>query len=146
MRYAGTLIAVRDLGRSRTFYRTVLGLEGKEDRDGNVVLPGGVVLRRTDPPGPDGGHGPSDGALWFEESDMDAFLERLHGLDGTEVREGPDGQRIAHLRDPDGHGIEVSEDMGSVVRRLLSDGLTAEQTAERMGVPLSYVWDRLTGW
>ena len=40
----------------------------------------------------------------------------------------------------------MSEDLGAVVRRLLSEGLTAEQAAERMGVPLSSVWDHLTGW
>ena len=40
---------------------------------------------------------------------------------------------------PDLHIIEVGEDMKSVVRRFLDSGMTDEQVAERMDVPLKYI-------
>lgn len=41
--------------------------------------------------------------------------------------------------DPDGHIIEVGETMPSVVRRFLAQGLTLEEVAQRMDVPLEYL-------
>ena len=41
--------------------------------------------------------------------------------------------------DPDRHIIEVGESMPVVVRRFLSQGMTAEETATRMDVPFEYV-------
>ena len=41
--------------------------------------------------------------------------------------------------DPDGHVIEVGEDMKAVCRRFLASGMTQEQTAIRMDVPLKFV-------
>lgn len=45
MKYAATLIAVRDLKRSLAFYCDVLGLEVIQDFGANVTLSGGVALR-----------------------------------------------------------------------------------------------------
>ena len=49
------------------------------------------------------------------------------------------GQRVIRFYDPDGHIIEVGEKMDAVVRRFVRQGLSAEETAERMDVPLEYV-------
>ena len=43
------------------------------------------------------------------------------------------------MYDPDGHIIEVGETMASVVRRFLAQGLTLEEVAQRMDVPLEYL-------
>lgn len=49
------------------------------------------------------------------------------------------GQRVVRFYDPDGHIIEVGERMQQVVFRFLHAGLSCEETAHRMDVPLSYV-------
>ena len=41
--------------------------------------------------------------------------------------------------DPDMHIIEVGENMKAVCRRFLESGMSAEQVAARMDVPLKYV-------
>ena len=53
------------------------------------------------------------------------------------------GQRTVRFYDPDGHIIEVGENMRTVVQRFIAGGLTPEQTALRMDVPLSYVEERM---
>ncbi len=49
------------------------------------------------------------------------------------------GQRVARFYDPDKHIIEVGENMIMVVRRFLNSGLSIEETAIRMDVPVDYV-------
>jgi hypothetical protein len=49
------------------------------------------------------------------------------------------GQRAVRFRDPDGHIIEVGEDMCMVVYRFLDSGMTVAETAVRMDVSESYV-------
>ena len=46
---------------------------------------------------------------------------------------------MVRFYDPDGHIIEVGETMKTVCRRFLDAGMTPEQTAERMDVPLKFV-------
>lgn len=43
------------------------------------------------------------------------------------------------IYDPDGHIIEVGETIPTVVRRFLGQGLTLEEVARRMDVPLEYL-------
>lgn len=49
------------------------------------------------------------------------------------------GQRVVRLYDPDRHIIEVGENMKSVCRRFRDQGMTPEQIAARMEVPLKFV-------
>ena len=92
--------------------------------------------------------GSSSGAItamqteYFEEEDFDAFLTRLQTFEITylhPVKEHSWGQRVVRFYDPDGHIIEVGETMKTVCRRFLDAGMTPEQTAERMDVPLKFV-------
>ena len=55
------------------------------------------------------------------------------------------GQRVIRFYDPDFHIIEVGEDMEMVVKRFKNTGMTEEQVAERMRVPLEYVQGYLMG-
>ncbi len=80
--------------------------------------------------------------LYFEESDFDAFPERLSGFEVKYVHEAVEhrrGQRAVRFYDPDDHIIEVGENMGAVVKRFKNSGMTGEQVAKRMDVPLEYV-------
>ena len=86
--------------------------------------------------------GGSDAEVYFEEDSFDAFLERLQNLAVDYVhppREHAWGQRVVRIYDPDRHIIEVGEPMKAVCQRFLDSGLTPEQTAARMDVPLKFV-------
>ena len=48
LKAGGPLFAVRDMERSLTFYRDVLGLEVLNDFGANVVLTGGVSLQHME--------------------------------------------------------------------------------------------------
>ena len=48
MKLAGTLIAVKDMDRSKRFYHDVLGLNIVTDFGANVTLDGGIVLQTLD--------------------------------------------------------------------------------------------------
>lgn len=81
--------------------------------------------------------------LYFEEDDFDAFLGKLERMGKIvyvhEAVEFSWGQRGIRFRDPDGHIIEVGENMKSVAKRFADSGMTEEQIAVRMDVPLKTV-------
>lgn len=146
MRFKNPLIVVSDLEKSVEFYKKVLGLHIVLDFGENVTLTGGICLQTAeswhDFIEKDLRFGGNDAELYFEEDDFDSFAEKLNHLDVSyvhPVKEHRWGQRVVRIFDPDGHIIEVGENMRTVCRRFLSEGMTEEQTAERMGVPLKYV-------
>ena len=49
------------------------------------------------------------------------------------------GQRVVRLYDPDKHIIEVGENLKMVCKRFINTGMTVEQVAKRMDVPIDYV-------
>lgn len=151
MKYTSTLLAVRDLEVSLGFYREVLGLEVVQDFGANVVLTGGIALQTLESwrefiggkPVTFQSHG---GELYFEEADMDGFLKRLEQREISYVHpllEHRWGQRVVRFYDPDGHIIEVGEDMTQVVKRFAAQGMTPEQVAKRMDVSVDYVQECL---
>lgn len=150
MNYCGTLIAVRDMERSRRFYCELLGMSVTANLGANVTLSGGVSLQTLD--SWQGflqkareeivlGHHAAE--LYFEEKDMDGFLQKLAAWPGIVYVHPPKehawGQRVVRFYDPDRHVIEVGEDMNMVVRRFLDSGMTPEETARRMDVPATYI-------
>lgn len=153
MRYISTLIAVKDLAASLRFYREALGMEVVQDFGANVVLSGGVVLQTLESWREFLGGKPVSlrshtGELYFEEADMDGFLERLKAMDISYVHpplEHRWGQRVVRFYDPDGHIVEVGEDMTQVVKRFAAQGMTEEQVARRMDVSLDYVRECMEG-
>lgn len=149
MKFKNPLLAVTDMAASIRFYRQVLGLRVVMDFGANVTLTGGVCLQTLDTwreflEGRPVSLVGNAGELYFEESDFDSFAEKLRGL-GVEyvhpVKEHRWGQRVVRFYDPDRHIIEVGERMDAVVRRFLDSGMTEEQVAQRMDVPLKYVRD-----
>ena len=150
MKFKNPLLVVTDLERSKQFYREILGLRVIQDFGANVTLTGGVCLQTLDSWQGFLGVEPNDirfggraAELYFEEDDFDGFLSQLEGL--PDIRyvhpalEHPWGQRAGRIYAPDGHIIEVGENMKNVCRRFLDSGMTPEETAERMDVPLKFV-------
>lgn len=147
MKYTSTLIAVKDMDISKQFYHNVLGLNAVANFGANVTLDGGIVLQTLDTwkslirmynvtlPN-------NAGELYFEEDDMDAFCNHLKSFDICYVHELYEhrwGQRVIRFYDPDKHIIEVGEKLDAVVLRFIEQGLSPEQTAVRMDIPLDFV-------
>ena len=147
MKLKNILLVVEDVERSRKFYHDLFGLDVILDLDGNVILTEGLVLQDARVweklIGKPFTRGDSDAELYFEEDSFDAFIKKLNEMDSIHyvhpVLEHPWGQRVIRFYDPDHHIIEVGENMETVCRRFLDTGMTAEEIAKRMDVPLKYV-------
>lgn len=146
MKYSGTLIAVRDMARARALYEGLLGCEVGMDLGVHVAYKDGVFLQTAssweefiERDASAISFGGNDAELYFDEHNMDDFLQRLEAFGVTLVhplKEHSWGQRVVRFYDADMHIIEVGEHMGDVTRRFLAQGMTREETAKRMDVPM----------
>ena len=147
MKLKNPMLVVTDIRRSVAFYQKVLGLRVIMDFGANKTLTGGLCLQTAetwkDFIGTKelsfGGH---TAEIYFEEDDFDAFSEKLKTCDVEYVhpiKEHSWGQRVVRIYDPDRHIIEVGENMKVVCTRFLDRGMTPEQVAERMDVPMKFV-------
>lgn len=116
MKLRNILIVVKDIEKSKKYYHDLFGLDMLVDNDGNMILSEGLVLQ--------------DEAIWnkfiereiipesnscelyFEESDIDAFVDKLEKLypDTVYVNKLMThswGQRVVRFYDLDGNLIEV---------------------------------------
>lgn len=118
MRLKNILIAVEDIERSKAFYKELFGLDVIRDFGGNVILTGGLVLQERksweSAIEKDVAFGSHAMELYFEESDMDAFLQKLAHCSLpidylTPLTQHPWGQRVIRIYDPDKHIIEIGE-------------------------------------
>ena len=147
MKYTSTLISVADMEMSKQFYHNVLGLNVVADFGANVTLEGGVVLQTLDTwksfirsdkvilPN-------NAGELYFEEDNIDAFCNHLKSFEISYVHELFEhrwGQRVVRFYDPDKHIIEVGEKLDAVIFRFMKQGLSVEDTAVRMDIPIDYI-------
>lgn len=84
MKYKGTLIIVKDCNRALKFYRDMFGLQLLQDNDGNMELTDHLHLQEqgywedfTKKPIISNSN---QSELYFEESDIEKFVERLEML------------------------------------------------------------------
>lgn len=150
MKFKNPLLVVSDMEKSKKFYKDALGLRVIMDFGANVTLTGGLCLQTKetwmefiDATEEDILFGGNNAEIYFEEDDFDAFAEKLKGIDGIDyvhpVIEHRWGQRVVRFYDPDRHIIEVGENLKTVCKRFLDSGMTEEEAAERMDVPLKFV-------
>ena len=147
MKFKNPLLVVSDMDISVKFYKEVLGLRKIMDLGENVTLTGGVCLQTKETwaefiENESLFFGGKTSELYFEEDDFDGFENKLKNLDINyvhPVKEHSWGQRVVRFYDPDCHIIEVGENIKTVCKRFLESGMTPEQTAERMVVPLKFV-------
>jgi len=150
MKFKNPMLVVTDMEKSKIFYKDVLGLRVIMDFGANVTLTGGVALQtkeswkdfiqKNDNEIIFNGN---DAELYFEEDNFDSFIEKLNALKYIEyvhpVYEHKWGQRVVRFYDLDKHIIEVGENIKIVCKRFLDRGLTLEETAKRMDVPIKFV-------
>ena len=147
MQYKGPMLVVNDIDKSVEFYENILGMSVILDFGANKTLTGGLALQTAETyrdfiDGRALCFGGNDFELYFEEDDFDSFIQRLKRFEIEfvhPVKEHAWGQRVVRFYDPDKHIVEVGENLKSVCRRFLESGMTPEQTAERMDVPLNFV-------
>lgn len=150
MEFKGPLLVVTDMEKSKAFFRETLGLLVIMDFGANVTLTGGIFLQTKDTwkdfinaSTDEIAFGGKGGELYFEEDDFDAFIDRIREIEGIRyvhpVMENQWGQRVLRFFDPDSRIIEVGENIQAVRRRFLGSGMTVEETAVRMDVPIEFV-------
>lgn len=147
MKLENPMLVVTDMEKTVEFYKRVLGLDVIMDFGANKVLTGGLALQ-TDETYRDFigtgeiSFGSNNFEIYFEEDDFDQFTDKLKTCDIEyvhPVKEHSWGQRVVRFYDPDKHIIEVGENMKVVCRRFLDSGMTPEQAARRMDVPVEFV-------
>ena len=150
MKFKNPLLVVSDMEKAKKFYKDVLNLRVIMDFGANVTLTGGLCLQTKetwmgfiDAKEEDIIFGGNNAEIYFEEDDFDAFAEKLKGIDDIDyvhpVIEHRWGQRVVRFYDPDRHIIEVGENIKMVCRRFLDSGMTEEEVAVRMDVPLKFI-------
>ena len=123
MKLKNILIVVKDIEKSRKFYQDLFGIELVLDNDGNMILTEGLVLQ--------------DEKIWksfldrdivsksnscelyFEEQDIEAFVEKLERLYPSieyvnRLMTHSWGQRVIRFYDLDGNLIEVGTPIESI--------------------------------
>lgn len=150
MKFHSPMIIVKDIDNSKKFYLDVLHEEISLDLGNYVVFGGGFSMMSreqwntftNDAPTSVGSYG-HNFELYFEEDNLDNFVQELKNHSEikpfTAIGEAAWGQRTIRFLDPDNHVIEVSESMEAVVIRLLSSGMTAQETSEKSMMPIEFV-------
>lgn len=147
MKLKNPLLVVTDIDKSVEFYKNVLGLHKIMDFGANVTLTGGLCLQSKESfkefiDNQNITFDSNSFEVYFEEDDFDSFAQKLETLDIKYVhgiKEHSWGQRVVRFYDPDMHIIEVGENMKTVCKRFLDSGMTPDQVAKRMDVPLKFV-------
>lgn len=125
MRLKNVLLVVKDIETSKKFYHDLFGLQVVTDFGRNVILTEGLVLQErqlweefVDKEVILGGNAME---LYFEDTDLDAFAEKLEAspyeiVYVNRLMEYDWGQRVIRFYDPDMHLIEVGESLEYVAR------------------------------
>ena len=120
MKLKNVLVVVNDIEKSREFYHDLFGLDTILDHEGNMILTEGLVLQDEkiwrDFVGKEIVQKSNSCELYFEERDIEAFVEKLE-------ERYPDieyvnrlmthswGQKMVRFYDLDGNLIEVGTPM-----------------------------------
>lgn len=149
MKLKNSMLVVTDIDKSVEFYKKVFGLHVIMDFGANKTLTGGLVLQTYETYKVFIGKsniafGGNNFEIYFEEDNFDEFARKLEKYDVEYVHpvlEHSWGQRVVRFYDPDKHIIEVGENIKVVCNRFLKSGMTPEQVAERMDVPIKFIND-----
>lgn len=141
MKYTCVVISVANINAARQFYQDLFGLEVYQDYGKNIAFTCGLALQQdfdwlVNLPKEKIIKKSNNAEIVFEEQDFDGFLNKLKAYSNIEylgeVIEHSWGQRVIRFYDPDGHVIEVGEDMKMVIQRFLNAGMTMEEVSVKM--------------
>ncbi|MCX4367061.1 MAG: VOC family protein [Clostridia bacterium] len=143
------MLVVSDIEKSVEFYNKLFGLQIVADFGANKTLTGGLALQTQETykkfiENDTISYGGNNFELYFEVDDFDNFVDKLSGFDIVyvhSIKTHSWGQRVIRFYDLDRNIIEVGENMKTVCQRFLDSGMTPEQVASRMDVPIQYIHD-----
>ena len=166
IKWMGTLLIVSDLQKSKTFYQNILGQEeltmdtpdmvsfGNHEHAQLSLSPADLftnnidedrwlkVKMQTAPK-------TKNFQLYFEVDDLESVAEKIKATAGIEliydVGENFSSfpQRGIRFYDFDGHLVEVAESLQVLARRLLTQGMSIEEVAQRFGDPVEVIQELL---
>ena len=120
MKLKNVLIVVKDNQKALQFYHDLFDLELILDNDGNMILTQGLVLQEekywTEFLGREIIPENNSCELYFEESDIEGFVEKLESCYPdvkyvNRLMTHSWGQKVVRFYDPDGNLIEVGTPM-----------------------------------
>ena len=120
MKLKNVLIVVKDIEKSKQFYHDLFGLDMVLDNDGNMILTEGLVLQDekiwNEFLKKDIIPASNSCELYFEENDIDAFIQKLEKLYPSiqyvnRLITHSWGQKVVRFYDLDGNLIEVGTPM-----------------------------------
>lgn len=147
MKLKNILIVVKDIEKSKQFYHDVFGLDMVLDNDGNMILTEGLVLQDEKIwrkfLGKDIIPQSNSCELYFEEKDIEMFIEKLENLYPSiqyvnRLMTHSWGQKVIRFYDLDGNLIEVGTPMQFQnfqfieLRKLEFDGEVKENELQRI--------------
>ena len=150
MKYICTLLAVKDVERSKCFYKELFNQEVVLDLGRNVTFSGGFAIQQDfawlvgidENSVKEQSHNME---LYFEVEDFDAFISKLSIYETYPIkyvhqpRKHDWKQRVVRIYDPDNHIIEIGESMGCIAKRYLAEGYSVEETATIIQHPVEFV-------
>ena len=136
MRYASTLVAVKNMDISKRFYRDVSGLQVTADFGANVTLEGGVILQTM------------DARQSFTRTGQ-VFLSNIFGelyfeKEGKSSSSGRDCFYIFYRVGSMSVSCLCTDEASGWLRRFIQGELSPEEAAERKDIPLEFVLSALT--
>ncbi|MDD6573226.1 MAG: VOC family protein [Thermoflexaceae bacterium] len=123
MKLKNTLIVVKDITLSKSFYHDIFGLHVITDFGRNVILSEGLVLQEQNLweefTGKQVIFHNNATELYFEDNDLEVFAKKLENSGYNiqyvnKLMEHDWGQRVIRIYDPDGHIIEIGEPMDKI--------------------------------
>lgn len=150
MRYSSVVLFVKDISKSVAFYTEFFDQEVVNNFGPCVGFTSGLALWQAD----HAARVTSSAAdapvisnrggmeLEFQAVDIESVFSRLQSAGVRmlhEVITQPWEQKAFRCLDPDGHLIEVGEDLAATAQRLRESGYTAERIAGTFGMPVEVV-------
>lgn len=141
MKYKGAMLVVKDIEKSKEFYKKILNVRVISDLGENATLTGGLSLQTEESWCQFTGcnqdffkYGGNDAEFYFEEDNFEEFLKRIAPENVETIGEVtimPWGQKVIRFYDPDRHIIEVGEDLSVMVKRMYNEGLSIDELAQK---------------
>lgn len=143
--FIGPALFVKDITISKQFYLLIFQLNIKHDFGTNLLFEEGLALWQPNPQheiAQKHPYNPNDNSrfeLYFECNDLEEIQSKLNEYGVSylhKIKEESWGQRTLRFYDPDNHLVEVGETLNTFVQRLVDNGMTKEQIADKTGIPL----------
>lgn len=150
MKYSGSLYVIKDKETTKKFYNEVLGLHVIVDFGANFTMTGGICFQTKeswvtfiDKEEKEIQSFSNNSEIYFEEKNLDGFVEKLASREDIiylhPLKTQDWGQRCIRFYDPDGHIIEVGEELAQVCKRYFQQGMSIEEIAKQTTLSIKMV-------